>query len=95
MAGLLSFYPNCFPINFAPRRRYKAMHWARTTAIGCLVLIALLAILNWSRWHFRYRPRKLTAALRGLGYPHLAFIDLSLGITLVNYFVSLSTAYSC
>ncbi|KIR80171.1 ferric-chelate reductase [Cryptococcus gattii EJB2] len=70
---------------------YKAMHWASTTAIGCLILIGLLTIFNWSRRYFRYRPRKLTAALRGLGYPHLAFIDLSLGITLglLTLFMSL------
>ncbi|XAO27939.1 hypothetical protein I312_106806 [Cryptococcus bacillisporus CA1280] len=70
---------------------YKAMHWASTTAIGCLILIGLLAIFNWSRRHFRYRPRELTAALRGLGYSHLAFIDLSLGITLglLTLFMSL------
>ncbi|EAL21005.1 hypothetical protein CNBD6060 [Cryptococcus deneoformans B-3501A] len=74
---------------------YKAMHWARTTAIGCLVLIALLAILNWSRWHFRYRPRKLTAALRGLSYPHLAFIDLSLGITLGLFTLFMSLFIWC
>ncbi|WVQ74106.1 hypothetical protein IAR50_003695 [Cryptococcus sp. DSM 104548] len=61
---------------------YLAQHWARTTAIGCLILIALLGILNWGRLYVSHRPRKLTAALRAVGYPHIKFIDLSLGFVL-------------
>ncbi|TYJ56276.1 hypothetical protein B9479_002962 [Cryptococcus floricola] len=61
---------------------YKAQHWARTTAIGCLILIALLGILNRSRQYVSRRPRKLTAALRAVGYSHIKFIDLSLGFVL-------------
>ncbi|ODN80384.1 hypothetical protein L202_02635 [Cryptococcus amylolentus CBS 6039] len=74
-----------------PDSWYKANHWARTTAIACFVLVALVAIVNWTRRYVEYRPRKTTAFLRGLGYRHVAFIDLSLGfvLTLTTLFLAL------
>ncbi|WVQ74100.1 hypothetical protein IAR50_003687 [Cryptococcus sp. DSM 104548] len=74
-----------------PDSWYKANHWARTTAVACFVLIGLVAIVNWARRYVKYRPQRTTAFLRGLGYPHVAFIDLSLGVvlTLTTLFLAL------
>ncbi|WVQ84202.1 hypothetical protein IAT38_006353 [Cryptococcus sp. DSM 104549] len=61
---------------------YKAQHWALITAIASFIIIFVVGLINWTRRYVNWRPRKLTAILRGVGYPHVAVIDLSLGIVL-------------
>ncbi|WVQ84200.1 hypothetical protein IAT38_006351 [Cryptococcus sp. DSM 104549] len=61
---------------------YKAQHWALITAIASFIIIFAVGLINWARRYINWRPRKLTAILRGIGYPHVAMIDLSLGIVL-------------
>ncbi|WVQ84201.1 hypothetical protein IAT38_006352 [Cryptococcus sp. DSM 104549] len=61
---------------------YKAHHWALITAIASFIIIFVVGAINWTRRYVKWRPRKLTALIRGVGYRHVAFIDLSLGVVL-------------